>query len=167
MTYTCLSQTERYQIQVLMKAGHNQAEIAQILGRRKSKISRELTRASGPRVYLPRQAQNRSEERLRCSSNAARISPEIWQAVRGFLALQWNPEQIASHLPVSHETIYQKIFADKAQGVIDGTSYAAKRRRKRDSSGHDRRCQIPNGRSTLERPKSVEQPANIGHWEEW
>jgi IS30 family transposase len=66
MTYAHLSQTERYQIHALMKAGHNQAEIAQILGRHKSTICRELTRGSGRRGYRPRQAQHLSEERLRC-----------------------------------------------------------------------------------------------------
>ena len=42
MTYTHLSQTERYQIYALMKVGKSQIEIAHILGRHKSTISREL-----------------------------------------------------------------------------------------------------------------------------
>ncbi len=64
MTYTHLSQTERYQIQALMKAGLTQIEIARILGRHKSTISRELARGSGRRGYRPCQAQNRYEERI-------------------------------------------------------------------------------------------------------
>ena len=110
MTYTHLSQTERYQIQALMKAGQTQIEIARILGRHKSTISRELARGSGRRGYRPRQAQNRSEERSQGSRNAARVSPEIWCSAKAFLGLQWSPEQIASQLPISHETIYQKIY---------------------------------------------------------
>ena len=58
MTYTHLSQTERYQIYVLMKVGKTQTEIARILGRHKSTISREVARGSGRRGYRPRQAQN-------------------------------------------------------------------------------------------------------------
>ena len=116
MTYTHLSQTERYQIQALMKAGQTQIDIARILGRHKSTISRELTRGSGSRGYRPRQAQNLSEARSQCSRNAAHISPETWHATMAFLGLQWSPEQIASQLPISHETIYQKIYADKAMG---------------------------------------------------
>jgi IS30 family transposase len=57
MTYTHLSQTERYQIYVLMKAGQTQTEIAHILGRHKSTISREVARGSGRRGYRTRQAQ--------------------------------------------------------------------------------------------------------------
>jgi IS30 family transposase len=53
MTYTHFSQTERYQIQALMKAGQTQIEIARILGHHKSTISRELARGSGRRGYRP------------------------------------------------------------------------------------------------------------------
>ena len=116
MTHTRLSQTERYQIQALMKAGQTQIEIARILGRHKSTISRELARGSGRRGYRPRQAQNQSEERSQGSRNTARVSPEIWCSAKAFLGLQWSPEQIASQLPISHETIYQKVYADKAMG---------------------------------------------------
>lgn len=40
MTYKHLSQAERYQIHALMKAGHNQSQIARLLDRNKSTISR-------------------------------------------------------------------------------------------------------------------------------
>jgi IS30 family transposase len=43
-TYTQLTQEERYQIHALMKAGYSQTEIASMLGRDKSTISRELKR---------------------------------------------------------------------------------------------------------------------------
>ena len=44
MTYKHLSQAERYQIHALMKAGHDQSQIAKLLDRHKSTISRELSR---------------------------------------------------------------------------------------------------------------------------
>jgi hypothetical protein len=44
MTYKNLSQTERYQIYARMKAGQSPKTIAQILGRHKSTIGRELLR---------------------------------------------------------------------------------------------------------------------------
>ena len=166
MTYTHLSQTERYQIQALMKAGQTQIEIARILGRHKSTISRELARGSGRRGYRPRQAQNRSEERSQGSRNAACVSPEIWCSAKVFLGLQWSPEQIASHLPISHETIYQKVYADKAMGGHLWRSLRCqKQKRKRYAGGHDRRGQIPDRRSITERPESIERRAHVGHWE--
>jgi len=42
MSYTQLAQGERYQIYALKKAGHDQAEIAKIMGRDRGTISREL-----------------------------------------------------------------------------------------------------------------------------
>lgn len=32
-----------------------------------------------------------------------------------FLQIQWTLEQIASKLPISHKTIYLRVYADKAQ----------------------------------------------------
>jgi len=49
MSYKHLSQIERYQIYVLMKAGKNLQAIAQMLGRHKSTINREVSRNSGLR----------------------------------------------------------------------------------------------------------------------
>jgi IS30 family transposase len=52
---------ERYQISVLLKAGVNQTEIAMILERHKSTISREIARNTGLRGYRPKQAQRLAE----------------------------------------------------------------------------------------------------------
>ena len=40
--YTQLTQEERYQIEALLKMGHHQSEIAVVLKRHKSTISREV-----------------------------------------------------------------------------------------------------------------------------
>jgi len=56
MNYTHLAQEERYQIYALKKAGHKQSEIANVLERSESTISRELARNCGQRGYRPKQA---------------------------------------------------------------------------------------------------------------
>jgi len=53
MKYKHLSQAERYQIYTLMKAGHDQTQIALLLNRHKSTISRELIRNTGSMGRLP------------------------------------------------------------------------------------------------------------------
>ena len=55
-TYTQLTQEERYQISVLLKIGQNQTEIAEVIGKHKSTISREVRRNRGQRGYRPKQA---------------------------------------------------------------------------------------------------------------
>jgi len=56
MSYKYLSQTERYEIYALMKAGESLKTVALILGRHKSTVGREVLRNSGLRRYRPRQA---------------------------------------------------------------------------------------------------------------
>ena len=60
-----------------MKAGQTQTEIAYILERHKSTISREVRPESGRRGYRPRQSQNLSEVRSQSSRNAAHIDEQI------------------------------------------------------------------------------------------
>ena len=71
--YTQLTRDERYQIYALRKAGHSQKEIAEVLRRNPSTISRELGRNKGLKGYRPEQAhrlaQNRKKERDRTRFN--------------------------------------------------------------------------------------------------
>ncbi|MDH4449487.1 MAG: IS30 family transposase [Rhodoferax sp.] len=166
MSYKHLSQIERYQIHSLMNAGHNSTQIADLLGRSKSTISRELRRNAGSRGYRPKQACELSRERAQGSRNAAVVAPWVKQQANALLNLQWSPEQIAGKLPVSHETLYQHVYADKAQGgKLWKNLRCQKQKRKRYASGRDRRGQIPNRRPLSERPAHIEERKQIGHWE--
>ena len=166
MNYTHLTQDERYQIYILSKADHKQNEIAQLLNRHPSTISRELTRNKGGRGYRPRQAQQLSESRAVNSRNAPRMSTEVWAAATEALLLQHSPEQIAARLPVSHETLYRRIYADKREGGdLWRHLRCQKQRRKRYASGQNRRGKIPDRRPISQRAASVESRCRIGHWE--
>ena len=166
MTYKHLSQAERYQIHALMKAGHDQSEIAKLLDRHKSTISRELSRNTGSRGYRPKQACEMSADRAQNSRNANAVAPWVKDEVNALLRVQWSPEQIASQLPISHETVYQHVYADKSQG---GTLWknlrCQKQKRKRYAGGRDRRGQIPNRRPLSDRPLHIEARKQVGHWE--
>ena len=166
MNYKHLSQTERYQIYALMKAGHDQTQIARLLDRSKSTISRELVRNRGSKGYRPKQACELAHSRSALSRNASTVAPLVREQVCQLLQLQWSPEQIASQLPLSHETIYQQVYADKAQGgSLWKNLRCHKQKRKRYASGRDRRGHIPNRRPLSERPLHVEDRKQIGHWE--
>ncbi len=116
MNYKHLSQVERYQIHALMKAGHDQTQIAKLLDRHKSTISRELSRNRGLKGYRPKQACATATKRSEKSRNAATMPPWVAEQAACLLKLQWSPEQIAGKLPVSHETLYQHVYSDKARG---------------------------------------------------
>jgi IS30 family transposase len=166
MTYHHLNREERYQISALLKAGLTQAQISVNLGRHKSTISREISRNSGLRGYRPRQACLVAEDRAMNSRNARQIKGSHWLCVEDYLKKQWSPEQIASEVPISHETIYRHIYANKAMG---GELYKSlrcqRKRRKRYAGGRERRGQILGRRSIAERPRHIEERRQIGHWE--
>ena len=67
---------------------------------------------------------------------------------------------------VSHERIYQHIWADKREGGIlyQHLRHIPKKYRKRYGSKQER-GQIPNRVSIDERPPEVESREEIGHWE--
>ena len=120
MTYTQLTQEQRYQIYALKKMGHTQTDIAQCVGVHKSTIRRELRRNRGQRGYRPQQAHRKAQKRR--ARNSPQISEEDWRIVEEKLKMDGSPEQISSRLKrfgkiqVSHESIYQHIYADKRAG---------------------------------------------------
>ena len=167
--YTQLTWEQRYQIYALMKAGFNQTQIASEIGVHKSTVSRECRRNRGQRGYRPKQAQELAVTRL-CRRARPRIA-ETWQQVTDLLSQQWSPAQISGRLTlerrptVSHERIYQYIYADKhAGGTLHLNLRLQKQRRKRYGS-YSRRGQLPNRRSIDQRPAIVESKARRGDWE--
>ena len=172
MNYTHLTHYERYQIYILKTVGHNPSTLATLMNRDKSTISRELTRNRGQRGYWPKQAHQFSVARMRATENGRRIDPATWAFAQAKLAERWSPEQIAAFLKieceptVSHETLYQRIYADKrAGGSLWRHLRWQKLRRKR--YGHfDRRGGTIAGWVSIERrPAVVEARSRIGDWE--
>lgn len=168
--YTQLTQDQRYQIYILMKANFKQTEIADLLGVNKSTISRELRRNRGQRGYRPQQAHQLCLAR-RQQKAKTRIEPSTWQLVTRLLRQDWSPEQIhlwldsEAHIQVSPEWIYQYILADKNAG---GTLYRhlrCQKQRKKRYGTYSHRGQIPNQLSIDQRPAVVENRTRFGDWE--
>ncbi len=90
--YTQLTREERYQIYALKAAGHNQADIAKVIGRHKSTVSRELIRNRGLKGYRPKQAHNFASGRRQAKATP-RIPIETWERVELLLREDWSPEQ--------------------------------------------------------------------------
>lgn len=170
MRYTQLAQEERYQIHALLRAGHRPCHIAQLLGRHRSTISREIQRNTGGRGYRPIQAHGWALAR-RQGKSVARITARHWRTVRALIRQDWSPEQISGWLKlrrglcISHEWIYQHILADKRQG---GRLYrhlrCRKQRRKRYGS-YTRRGHILGAVSIEQRPAIVDRRSRVGDWE--
>ena len=169
MSYTQLTQEQRYQIHAVLQMGHNQTETAQYLGVHKSTIGRELRRNRGQRGNRPKQA----HQMALCRRNKAKplIGKDTWELIEEKLAEDWSPEQIAGwlqnhhHFSISHERIYQYLLADqRAGGQLYKHLRCQKKRRKRYGS-YDRRGQLPNRVSIDLRPKIVDRRERFGDWE--
>ena len=175
MSYTHLTEDERYHTDELLGHGYTQAAIADELGRSASTISRELRRNRGQRGWRPCQACQKAALRLseRGKNNAPKIDERAWDyALDKITSEQWSPEQISGRAKkekkpqISHESIYQRILADKKSG---GTLYThlrcKKRRKKRYGSNDSGRGRIPNRIDIEDRPAIVESKRRVGDWE--
>ena len=88
-TYTQLTQGQRYQISALLKIGQNQTEIAEVIGKHKSTISREVRRNRGQRGYRPKQAHQMSMDRQKKAK--PRIQEATWGLIESKLEEDWSP----------------------------------------------------------------------------
>jgi len=172
MKYSQLTREQRYQIHGLKQAGLNQTDIAEMIGVNKSTISREFSRNAGKRGWRPKQAQMIRDERKQNCVNSKRISAEVWGEVGRLIRIDFSPEQAANRLEIecgwqiSHEAIYQHIYADKRNGGdLCEHLRSQKTRRKRYASGQERRGTIKNRVSIDERPAIVDQKTRLGDWE--
>lgn len=172
MNYSQLTENERYQIYILNKAKYSQKEIAEFLNRAPSTISRELRRNIGKRGYRPLQAQRKSDERRATARKAYKLTSQVRMWISQLLKQELSPQQVVDYLSknkkvyLHHETIYQLIYDDKAQGgdLFTHLRVASKAYRKR--YGHyDRRGVIKNRTSIDKRPAVVNRRNRVGDWE--
>jgi len=170
MSYTQLTEIERYQIRAFLKAGFSQKEIAFELNRHVSTISRELERNTGLRGYRPQQAQRLTDERKAYHCHT-RISENTWNAVEERLREDWSPEQVSKRFAVegfptvSTEWIYHYILLDKGKGGNLYTHLRCQKKRKKRYGSTDARGQLKNRVSIDERPVIVDTRSRQGDWE--
>ena len=123
-TYRRLTCEDRCRLYALRKAGQTQAEIGQVLGISQGTVSRELARNAGGRGYRFQQAQRSAQARQQQIRHQPRkLTPRVRRALARKLRMErWSPEQLSFWLrtehrvSLSHEWIYQMVWADKRAG---------------------------------------------------
>jgi IS30 family transposase len=166
--YAQLTREQRYQIKALLDMACTQTQISHLLGVHKSTISRELQRNRGQRGYRPKQAHQFALQRRQ--KGRARIGADTWALVEAKLRQEWSPEQIAGRfreqgIAISHEHIYQYVYADKRVGGDLWKHLRCQKKRRKRYGGYDRRGKIPARKSIEERPAIVDRRERIGDWE--
>ena len=172
--YHHLTDSQRCQIYTLNDRGDSQNSISTFLHVDKSTISRELTRNSNIRGYSHIRAHNKAKNRRSKSSRKPKkmLTP-VTALIKEKLSMQWSPVQISGwmreHNPrmfVSHESIYQYVWADKKGGgeLYKNLRHGGKKYNKRSGINAGRGC-IPGRIDIDQRPDIVEQKMRIGDWE--
>ncbi len=188
MSYEHLTLTERfvlYESRVVLK--ESLSSIAAKMGRAKSSLSRELKRnqirgvkhlVAGiekreETLYLPdTAAMMATKRREQAKSPFGSVSAACLEEVKARLALYHSPEQIAGRLKreakewLSHETIYQMIYADY-EGLGEYKKHLRQSRevRAKRGLGCSGRGQIPNRVGIEARPLEAEAKQQVGHFE--
>ena len=146
MSYQHLSLAERYYIEIERKLEVSINQISKAMGRSQSTISREILRNTEKRSYRHKQANNLAGERHINKLKAVKVTDETRYLITACLHKDWSPEQIAGRLQdeglisLHHETVYQYVLADKANGgqLYKHLRHQNKTYRKRYGAAHNR-----------------------------
>ncbi len=181
-----LSLSEREEIAIGIAVGLGVREIAGLIGRSPSTVSREIgrnqvsARTSGPVRYRAQLAQAKAELRARRPKSSKLAADQVLAArVQTDLEKLWSPRQISKRLradfpdmanmQVSHEAIYQALYVQGRGGLRRElhtclrTGRALRKPRKRVQG--ETRGQIPDAIAISERPAEAADRAVPGHWE--
>jgi len=188
--YTHLSLEEREEIFALLQSGKKKNEIGEILNRDPSTIGREIERNktmigiknnNNPPAkkdpekyhYLPDRAQGKYMERRKESKQLCPLKTlDLYKYTLEKLKTRWSPETISGRAKledigdISHECIYQFIYL-RASKELKLWQYLARSHKKRRKwhGRKEKRTLIPNRVGIENRPKSVEDRKEFGHWE--
>lgn len=169
MNYTHLTIEERCCIREFYKKGKSYREIAKLIGRNVSTISREIMRnktyMNCKPAYYPHTAQRKYRYRRRFCHRGMYGNEELIAYIEEKLSLTWSPEQIAntpSELKTpSFKTIYRWLYEGYlAKGNLKVLRKKGKTRKRLGNGGR-----FTTGKSIRKRDRSVYKRKEIGHWE--
>ncbi len=151
----------------LKKKGKSDMEIAELMGRHRSTIYRELSRNTGQRGYRPKQAQRLADTRRLASRRPHKMDdPDVHQYVQNRLEKNWSPDQIAGRVQLdfpraparwlSRQTVYDWIndYAPEWQTLLRRGGRPPERRGKLND------CVRIDGR-----PDVINRRRRYGDWE--
>lgn len=184
MKFKHFSIEEREKIQELLWQKTSIRNIAKVLNRSPSSVSREINRTIPlKRSYKPRVAHDKALKKRTSRGRKLRLKNSfIRRYVITNLKSGFSPEQIAGRLhlehpeeKISHEAIYQYIYSHVHRqgwglvkiGYHDLRRYLKRRHKRRAQRGMRsvQRVFRPKGPSIDDRPQEVEARKTVGHWE--
>jgi IS30 family transposase len=169
-----LTVEQRYTISVMLQKGYTQKEIADTIGKHKSTVSREIRRNCDARsgAYRHELAQRKCDKRHETKRKRIRFTEPVKAYVDTWLKNDFSPEQIAGRAQlenvecVSHERIYQYVWADKkAKGSLFTHLRRKGRKYRKRGSAKDSRGIIKDRVDISQRPAIVNEKIRLGDLE--
>jgi len=183
-TFKHLSEFDRGKIKALLEEGLSLAQIARKLGRHRSTIGREIKRGTTTQLrsdlttyeaYFPETGQAVYENnRLSCGKRikALQVEPFLQYAEKMILKEKWSPDAVVGIAKrknmfdkssmVCTNTLYN--YIDKRILNVRNIDLPLKTRRKHKKSVVRQNKKLL-GKSISERPESVNNRKEFGHWE--
>ena len=179
MSYTHLTEHERYCLGHQNLAGWSLPKMSAAIGRCVGTLSRELRRNRHEhlQVYDSYWVAGIISRRLRRSRGPVKMNyPPLAEYVKLMLSQQWSPQQISEKLKVdypqelkmriSHQCIYDWIRRDRESGGICYQDLRQSNRKRRKRYGSSRKTgQIKDRVGIEHRPVEVDLKQRIGDWE--
>lgn len=166
---------DRQKIQYWLRTKQSLREIAEVIRKDHSVLSREIQRNGGDRNKYRADTAQALADRRRHQKRLGKLDkhPELKKFVLNQLEKDWSPEEIAGWLKqmpgnetISHESIYQYIYerAEKWERLFLLLPQRRPRRRKWGGRKH-RKIRIPERKSIRLRPEIVNERKRYGDWE--
>lgn len=171
--HTQITDEQRNELSALVRAGVPQKDIARVLGKHPSAISRELKRNRSYGKYHAGKAKRKLKERRRkANERFKKITGKLRRLVVSKLKLYWSPEQIAGRLgkelgvaQLCHETIYQFVYEERPDLVKYLRCQKGKYKRRYGTKQRGKIREEAKKRRIDKRPEVVEERTRIGDWE--
>ena len=175
MAYTHISKEQRYKIQAYLGIDMSQKDIAGLLGKSESAISREVSSNSYPDGrYMAEHADKIFRQRRKDGKRQTKKlvkDRKLRRAVLRLLKKKKSPEQIAGRRKrlkkpyVVHQTIYNYIYEERPDLGKYLRRKRNKYRRRHGTQEREKAREEAKKRRIDSRPAVVELRKEIGHWE--
>lgn len=172
-SYAHITKTERQEIAILLEKRYSQRDIARVLNRNISSISREISHNSVKGSYDPAKADHKAYVARKYSKyQGMKIEsrPELRAYVEARVAEDWSPEEVSGRIReidrpipyVSAKAIYKYIASVYGRRL---ESHLAYKGRKKRSHPRPKVTQLKDRIFIDQRPNIVERRARFGDWE--
>ena len=175
MSYTHIIADQRNELSALKRAGLNQKDIANILGKHPSTITRELNRNKNQNNKYNAGIAKRKvkERRVTANQRFRKIEYNEWlkRYIVKKLKLYWSPEQISGRLKnnkgkqIGKDSIYKFIYDKRPDLVKYLRCQKGKYRRRYGTRIREKQREQAKKKRIDKRPEIVEKKGRIGDWE--